>query len=75
MTVFDRYKYDESGYTPALDAKVQAASVDHNKIVSPLSPHVLRLTVTDYVVPRIIRGQDSLPATSDREPPVLGKDQ
>lgn len=33
VTVFDRSQYDENGYDPAADG-VQAASVDHNKIVS-----------------------------------------
>lgn len=33
VTVFDRAQYDTNGYDPAAD-DVQAASVDHNKIVS-----------------------------------------
>ncbi|KAF4121309.1 FAD dependent oxidoreductase [Geosmithia morbida] len=32
VTVFDQNRYDESGYAPSFDSKVQAASVDHNKI-------------------------------------------
>ncbi|RSM17266.1 hypothetical protein CDV31_003981 [Fusarium ambrosium] len=32
VTVFDRYRYDESTYAPEHDSDVQAASVDHNKI-------------------------------------------
>ncbi|KAM0417009.1 hypothetical protein ACHAPT_012975 [Fusarium lateritium] len=32
VTVFDRYRYDESTYAPDHDSDVQAASVDHNKI-------------------------------------------
>lgn len=36
VTVFDRSQYDENGYDPAADG-VQAASVDHNKIVSRLT--------------------------------------
>ncbi|EEU42183.1 uncharacterized protein NECHADRAFT_79853 [Fusarium vanettenii 77-13-4] len=32
VTVFDRYRYDESTYAPDHDSDIQAASVDHNKI-------------------------------------------
>ncbi|KAK1957479.1 FAD dependent oxidoreductase [Colletotrichum sublineola] len=32
VTVFDRYRYDETNYAPDLDGSTQAASVDHNKI-------------------------------------------
>ncbi|KZL86839.1 fad dependent oxidoreductase [Colletotrichum incanum] len=32
VTVFDRYRYDETNYAPDLDGNIQAASVDHNKI-------------------------------------------
>ncbi|GJC80854.1 hypothetical protein ColLi_03692 [Colletotrichum liriopes] len=32
VTVFDRYRYDETNYAPDLDGITQAASVDHNKI-------------------------------------------
>ncbi|WQF75340.1 Putative FAD dependent oxidoreductase, FAD/NAD(P)-binding domain superfamily, MTOX family [Colletotrichum destructivum] len=32
VTVFDRYRYDETNYEPDLDGTTQAASVDHNKI-------------------------------------------
>lgn len=33
VTVFERYSYDQNEYGPGYD-DVQAASVDHNKIVS-----------------------------------------
>lgn len=33
VTVFDRSQYDANGYDPTAD-DVQAASADHNKIVS-----------------------------------------
>lgn len=36
VSVFDRSQYDENGYDPAADG-AQAASVDHNKIVSWLT--------------------------------------
>ncbi|TDZ49795.1 L-pipecolate oxidase [Colletotrichum trifolii] len=32
VTVFDRHRYDESGYSPDFAHSTQAASVDHNKI-------------------------------------------
>ncbi|KAJ0304495.1 hypothetical protein COL516b_005850 [Colletotrichum fioriniae] len=32
VTVFDRYRYDETHYEPDLNGNTQAASVDHNKI-------------------------------------------
>ncbi|KAJ9145110.1 FAD dependent oxidoreductase [Pleurostoma richardsiae] len=32
VTVFDRYRYDQTGYQPGGDNLIQAASVDHNKI-------------------------------------------
>lgn len=34
VTVFERYSYDQNSYD-ANDDEIQAASVDHNKIVSP----------------------------------------
>ena len=48
MTLFDRYQYDESTYAPEHDPDVQAASVDHNKIVRLLALPIdlLRLTCT-----------------------------
>lgn len=36
VTVFERYDYDQNSYD-ANDDEIQAASVDHNKIVSPLT--------------------------------------
>lgn len=36
VTVFDRYDYDKNSYD-ANDDEIQAASVDHNKIVSQTS--------------------------------------
>ena len=33
VTVFDRHRYDETGYKPGSDSTCQAASVDENKIV------------------------------------------
>lgn len=32
VTVFDQHRYDETGYQPGIDASIQAASVDENKI-------------------------------------------
>ncbi|KAF4544032.1 FAD dependent oxidoreductase [Lasiodiplodia theobromae] len=32
VTVFDQHRYDETGYLPGVDASIQAASVDENKI-------------------------------------------
>ncbi|OTA93989.1 hypothetical protein M434DRAFT_30496 [Hypoxylon sp. CO27-5] len=34
VTVFDQHRYDETEYQPGCDDQVQAASVDHNKIVN-----------------------------------------
>lgn len=34
VSVFERYPYDENSYD-ANDEEIQAASVDHNKIVKP----------------------------------------
>ncbi|TDZ36701.1 Extracellular metalloprotease [Colletotrichum spinosum] len=47
VTVFDRHRYDESGYSPDFAHSTQAASVDHNKIFRASACGMLRVQPTD----------------------------
>lgn len=44
VTVFDQHRYNRTEYQPEADDLVQAASVDHNKIVRLLWTRHLILT-------------------------------
>ena len=68
VTVFDRAQYDANGYDPAAD-DVQAASVDHNKIVRVQNHRTMNhITEQTKPVSRLVWNKAALPTPGHGEP-------